>query len=42
VRNAKLVFRNTVVIDAAGSGIHLLPGPQSGAGRRSRKVDPDV
>jgi hypothetical protein len=38
LRNAKLVFRTTVVIDARSSGIHRLPGPQPSLAGRSRRA----
>jgi hypothetical protein len=41
-RNAKLVFRATVVIDAHGSGIHHLPGPQPTLGRAVRNSKRDA
>ena len=34
LRSAKLIFRTQTVIDASGSGIHRLPGPQPGHGGR--------
>jgi hypothetical protein len=42
LRNAKLVFRTTVVIDARSSGIHRLPGPQPSLSGRSRRAARNV
>jgi hypothetical protein len=36
--SAKLVYRTRVVIDARGSGIHRLPGPQPTLGGRDHKA----
>ena len=42
LRNAKLVFRARVVIDARGSGIHRRPGPQPTLGGRVSNTERNV